>query len=521
MTFPPKVWDGVLNRLAAEVPVFALDSWLAPLVAEQCEGELRLLAPTTFHRNRVRDAWLERIRSIARELVGARFEVTLDVGGADDARARARAHSREILAPHALAAASANGDSPSARTPAPASAPAPRAERRALELRPSAFDPRARRRTPASDPCFADFAVGPANALAREAALAFASARHEALRVLVLHGASGMGKTHLARAICGEASLRERVRYTTAEAFTNAFTAAVKARTMPELKRRLRDACDVLVVEDIQFLARKRATQEELFHTVSQLLDSGARVVFTADRAPHELADLEPELRSLLARAFVAPIEPPDAPLRREILRAKAAAGGVGVPPDCIDLLAAAFPTSVRELDAALAQLVTTASLLGRAIDAELVRDVLAAKGAAVADARPRPTPELVVRIVAQFFQTTPEALSSRSRRRDVLVPRQLAIFLARRFTEASLAEIGRAVGREHPAVRNAIEVIEKRVLERAPARYQLEAVSERVREVLEGAPVPAAPVAAPVRRPAVVRLVRSDDAASSGSSSS
>ncbi|MEZ4214839.1 MAG: DnaA/Hda family protein [Myxococcota bacterium] len=512
MTFPPEVWDGVLHRLAAEVPVFALDSWLAPLVLEPGDDELRLLAPTAFHRNRVRDSLLPRIVAAVRAELGRALGVRVEVGGCEDARARARARARAVLgacsAPaHAPERRPDDGVAPtSATTGLPEETPAPR---RVLALRATPAEPRARRSV-APEPTFDDFAVGPANALAREAALSIATARHDTLRLLYLHGAPGMGKTHLARAICSEARIRERARYTTAEAFTNAFTAAVKSKTMPAFKRRLREHCDVLVVDDVAFLAGKRGTQEELFHTAEQLLDAGGRVVLTGDRAPHELTGLEPQLRGLVARAFVAPIEAPDPALRREIVRAKAAAGGVGIPAECVDLLVEAFPGSVRDLDAALAQVVTTASLLRRPITADLVHDVLAAKGAATDARRPRPTPELVVRIVAQFFQTTPEALSSRSRRRDVLVPRQLAIFLARRFTDASLAEIGRALGREHPAVRNAIAAVERRALERAPARYQLEAVSERVREVLEGGP-------APVRRPAFVRLVRDEvDAAAS-----
>ena len=153
---------------------------------------------------------------------------------------------------------------------------------------------------------------------------------------------------------------------------------------------------------------------------------------------------------------------------------------------ECVDTMVEHLQGSMRELESALIQLVTTSSLLRRPIDRDLVIEVLAAKGAAPSNTARRPTPVRVIETVARFFDTTPAALASRSRRRDVLVPRQLAMFLCRRFTDSSLTEIGQALGREHSAVRNAIRVVERRITERAPARYQLEAVSERVRETLE-----------------------------------
>jgi chromosomal replication initiator protein len=480
MTFPPEVWDGVLRRLAAELEPFAFESWLVKLVPEASEDGLRLLAPNAFHKARVRETLLPRIRALLSAELGGEIRVQVEVGGSDGARREAARRAREVYELQPVReAASVRPVHAHVESSGAVAVMASRGSA-ALEL----VEPSVPEQV-GFDQSFGNFVVGPPNALAREASMAIATQRHSQLQKLYLHSGTGLGKTHLARAVAAESAQRERVRYSTAEAFTNDFMTAVRAKTMPAFMRRYRSRLDVLVIDDLQFLTGKSGTQLELFHTVQQLADGGARVVWTGDRPADEL-DLEPQLRDQICASFLAPISPPDAQLRRQVLRQKAASGGVGLPEDCLDAMVEHLRGSLRELDAALIQLVTTASLLRRPIDCELVHEVLATKGAISPSGPQRPTPALVIGVVARFFDTTPAALASRSRRRDVLLPRQLAIFLCRRFTEASLSEIGRAFGREHSAVRNAIRVIERRVTERAPARYQLEAVSERVREVLE-----------------------------------
>jgi chromosomal replication initiator protein len=329
---------------------------------------------------------------------------------------------------------------------------------------------------------FANFVVGRCNALAREAGMAVARGEQRRINPLYVYARAGLGKTHLARAIAAEAldHAGGRVVYASAEGFTNEFLAAIRGRETPRFKRRYREGVRLLVLDDVQFLRSKRATQLELFHTVAHLLDLGARVVFTADRLPGDVPDLEPRLRSRLASGLVAEVEPPDLEVRRRILRAKAAAGGVRLPDDCLELIATSVRGSVRDLEAALIQLVATASLLARKIDLALTEDALRKLRTRPRE-RGRARPEEVIELVAAFFQTVPAALASRSRRRDVLLPRQLAMYLCRRFTDASLSEIGRALGRDHPAVVNAVSAVEKLILERAPLRYQLEALCGRL----------------------------------------
>jgi chromosomal replication initiator protein len=359
---------------------------------------------------------------------------------------------------------------------------------------------------------FESFVVGPCNALAREATLALARRKQNSLNQLYLGGESGMGKTHLARAAAIEArrqggaapvgrglsgafgagsrspsaSTRAGVVYTTAEQFTSEFVSAMRNGRSEEFQKRYRAPIGLLIVEDVQFFDGRMKTQLELFHTVQHVLDAGGRVLMTGDRSPQGLAGLSERMRTQLSRGFVAELERPDAIVRRHILRAKASAGGVHLPADCLDLLVESTGGSVRDIESVLIQVVTTASLLGRTIDLALTRDAVARKtGSAAPLAQRRVATSEIVRIVAAFFGKRPEALAARSRRRDVLLPRQLAMYLAHRYTDASFAEIGRCLGRDHPSVRNAISRVERLVLENAPLRYQVEALSERVDQTL------------------------------------
>ncbi len=354
---------------------------------------------------------------------------------------------------------------------------------------------------------FESFVVGPCNALAREAALALARQRQRSLKQLYLGGDSGMGKTHLARATAAEArrhgqqhsldpqalapsARRERssrVVYTSAERFTSEFVSAMRLGNSEEWKRRYRGAIGMLIVEDVQFLSGRPKTQLELFHTVQHVLDAGGSVLLTGDRAPRDLVGLDERMRDQVGCGFVAELERPDALVRRHILRSKAAAGGVHLPADCLDLLVESSAGSVRDIESMLIQVVTTSSLLGRTIDLDLTLEAIAMKSGAGSSLTPKTiaTSE-IVRIVAAFFGKRPEALAGRSRRREILIPRQLAMYLAHRYTDASFTEIGQDLGRDHPAVRNAITRIERLVLENAPLRYQVEALSERIDQTLK-----------------------------------
>jgi chromosomal replication initiator protein len=488
MTTPP-IWDGALRRLGAEIASFALDAWVRPL-APRLEGdELVLACPSPFHRDRVRERFLAPIVRAARDEAGRSIAITLVV---DESM-------RRTLAPAALHAETRPGVAP--RRVAGAAALASAASAARIERTPH---------QPALPHDFESFVVGPCNALAREAALALAHGRQAGVSPLYLLSARGLGKTHLARAVASEAQRVGglRVVYSSSEAFTSEFLASIRAQRMAAFKRRFREECDMLVLEDVQFLRGKRSTQLELFHTVEHLIAAGGRIVVTGDCLPREIPEFDARLGSCLASGLVAEMESPDAQLRRRILRAKAAAGGVRLPEDCLGRLVDGVRGSVRDLEGVLIQLVATSTLMKRPIDLPLVEAALRKLAPAEPGSRAARAlaPEAVVEVVAGYFRTTPEALAARSRRRDVLVPRQLAMYLARRYTDASLQRIGEALGRDHPAVSHALQVVERQILERAPLRYQVEALAARLDDLMgrrgEGGaarPRPGAPHARPV----------------------
>ena len=460
MQYPYEAWSALLRRLRDEVPAVALEAWVTPLVAVGDGGDLCLVCPTRFHLERVRDRFLAHIeRILAAESEGP-VRVRLVVG----AESRRPQEPRPDGAPAKRAGPDTRVAADDARVgAAPERSPGPASQR----TLPYSFD---------------TFVVGPCNALAREASYALAQNRQPGVSPLYLAAPSGLGKTHLVRATLGE--LRRlgpsRALYMSAESFTHEFTASLRAKRTGPFKRRFREECDLLVVEDVQYLRGKTWTQLELFHTIAHLLGVGRRVILTGDRLPRELDGLDPQLRSTMTSGLVAEMEAPAALVRRDILRSKAAAGGVRLPPECLDLLVDRVRGSVRDLESALIQLVATASLLKQPID-------LALTEAALRKLRPGPaepralSPESVIAVVAAFFGASPESLAARSRRRDVLLPRQLAMYLCCRYTDASHSRIGRALGRDHPAVANAVRVVERHILERAPLRYRMEALCEKL----------------------------------------
>ncbi|MFI5317532.1 MAG: chromosomal replication initiator protein DnaA [Myxococcota bacterium] len=327
----------------------------------------------------------------------------------------------------------------------------------------------------AQEQLFERFVPGPGSALALEASRAVARGEAGRCNPLFLVGGTGSGKTHLCRAISG--SVGAAALYRSSEEFTSEVTEALRAGQMPRIRQRYRRQANMLILEDVQFLAGKRATQAELFHTLDHLVGHGRTVVLSADRGPSELDELDPKLRSRMASGLVARIGPPEAETRRSILRERAAGGGVRVPEECLELLASREQSSVRDLIAGLNQVVARASLLRAPITPELVAQALDAVGM---PGRARSLDEIVCE-TARAYGLAPEALRSRSRKQLVVRPRQIAMYLARRYTSASLADIGRAFERDHTSVMYALDVVERRIVERPQLRYELEALAARV----------------------------------------
>jgi chromosomal replication initiator protein len=304
---------------------------------------------------------------------------------------------------------------------------------------------------------FNHFVVGTSNRLAHAASLAVAEKPAQAYNPLFLYGGVGLGKTHLLHAI-GNLSLQRglQVLYVSSEEFTNDLINAIRSQTTQTFRDKYR-SIDVLMIDDIQFIAGKESTQEEFFHTFNTLHGQDKQIVISSDRPPKALNTLEERLRSRFEWGLCADIQPPDFETRLAILHSKAERAGRRIPREIMELIARRVQSNIRELEGALTRITAFADLSGLPLNANLVDSVLE-------DMLPRRTevhPEEVVRRVAQSFGVTMEHLLSRDRSRQVALPRQIAMYLLREESNVSLPKIGETLGgRDHTTVMYACDKI-------------------------------------------------------------
>ena len=335
----------------------------------------------------------------------------------------------------------------------------------------SGFNPRYR---------FEQFIIGEGNRLAHAAALAVAELPGQAYNPLFLHAPPGLGKTHLLQAIGNYVVAfggGTTVRYATAESFTNHFIAALSSKSLGAFKRAYRDA-DVLLIDDVQFLASKAKTEEEFFHTFNALYETGRQLVLTCDRLPRALVSIEQRLRERFEAGLVADIAPPDHSTRVAILRKRAALDNIPVDDsEVLELIADRVTNNIRALEGALIRVVAYHSLTQRPIDASLAKEVLDA----MYPTRGSRNPSIaeIQAAVATHFELSVSQLNSPSRTNSVSWPRQLAIHLARDMTDASLPVIGKAFGgRTHATVMHACKRVSERLKQDPQAVEEVDALS-------------------------------------------
>jgi chromosomal replication initiator protein len=331
---------------------------------------------------------------------------------------------------------------------------------------------------------FNQFIIGDGNRLAHAASLAVAELPGQAYNPLFLHAPPGLGKTHLLHAIGNYVVAfggGTTVRYTTVEAFTNHFITALGTRSVDRFKRAYRDA-DVLLIDDVQFLASKVKTEEEFFHTFNALYETGRQLVLTCDRLPRQLTSVEERLRERFGSGLVADIRPPDLPTRVAILRKRAALDGINVADThVLELIAERVSENVRALEGALIRVVAHHSLTNHPIDVELAARVLDG-------IYPRATTAPTVTIagiqaaVSSHYGISVADLLSTKRNAKISWPRQLAIQLARQLTDASLQAIGESFGgRNHATVLHACKRVSQRLRDDDGAASDLQTLTATI----------------------------------------
>lgn len=414
-------WLAALPRLRERVGDRNFATWIEPILCVRDEQGLRLEVPSRFFQEWVTRHFLSRIREALADSAGMIPAVRIVVAAAE--------------------ATSTPRDSAPA-TPQRVTRTRPKIGRLVAEY------------------TFDTFVVGHANEVAYRAACSVAELPGRRFNPFFLWGGVGLGKTHLINALAHDLlarSPRRSMACLSAEAFMNTMITSLRQDQMAAFRDRFREV-DVLILDDVEFLAGKERTQEEFFHTFNTLYAASKQVVLTSDKPPHAIAELEQRLRSRFEGGLIADIHPPTHEMRIAIVTKKAAVQGVDLPPSIACILAERSGPSVRELEGALTRVLATTSLRGVPLDVEMVKRL-------IAPVTPPPTVisvESIQETVSQHFRLSVVDLKSHNRARSVTFPRQIAMYLSRRLADASFPSIAEKFGgRDHSTVMHAVRTVE------------------------------------------------------------
>ncbi len=426
------VWDAICHELQTAVSADAVCRWFKPLALEGCEnGGLTLRSDNSIYQYWIEENYLPQLKAAAAKVLGVPVTIRFD---------------------------SAAGNGEVALKP---DAPKPKAAVRHA----STTGPVDSRGTLNPRSTFEAFVVGENNRFAHAAALAVAEAPARTYNPLFLHGRVGLGKTHLMQAI-GHLIQRNKkhlkVFYVTSEQFTNDYISAIQQGELAKFRKSYRQV-DVLLIDDIQFLAGKDRSQEEFFHTFNSLCEGGRQIVLTSDSPPTEIANIEKRLTSRFEMGLTAELQLPDVETRLAILRHKMAGMPSRLPDPVLAFIAERVKTNVRRLEGALTRVAAFSSLHGRSISVPqvevLLRDLLQQEGQQTVSI------DVIQRRVAETYDLRLADMTSKRRPANIALPRMVAMYLGRRLTTASLNEIGDAFGgRDHGTVLHANRTIETKM---------------------------------------------------------
>ncbi len=331
---------------------------------------------------------------------------------------------------------------------------------------------------------FEEFVVGECNRLAYATCWSLATEKQQG-NIVYLYADTGLGKSHLSQAV-GNYLLsnpgKERICYLTAQDFTTQVVKALKNDRLDEFKQKLRGGCEILMLEEVHFFAGKEFTQAELALTLDYLYDAGKTVVLTADRPPQKIPKLDPSLRSRLSAGVLIRINPPDYKTRVNIIKRKAKNQGFEFPEEVVTFLAKHLRGDIRQIESAVIGLVARSSFLRQSIDLSLAKELIQE----ILPEEPQITKEFILDLVCHHFRITKEELCSKSRERRVTFPRQVAMYLCRKFTGESLQAIGKLFNRDHATVIYAISKVEKALSRPGSVKYQIEYLYREIEERLQ-----------------------------------
>ncbi len=487
------LWRRCSEILRGQIPSSAWQTSLASLSpCETDEDVLVLSVPGRLLRDRIDTRYLTLISAAATEAAGHPVEVKLEVGpvshdsGADGgpdvhplAGPGARGASGTAISGFPGASSSSTDDAgPRRFAPAAPVSPEPHGSLSAHSRTKS---------VPGIDPrdTFDAFVIGSSNRFAHAAALSVAEDPGHNYNPLFIHGHAGLGKTHLLHAIgnyvCSNFA-RHRVKYITTEAFMNEFVYAIRSNSTMEFKRRYREECDVLLIDDIQFMAGKEQLQEEFFHTFNQLFSASKQIVITSDRPPKMIATLEDRLRSRFASGLTTDVQPPELETRLAILLKRVEDESLFVEHDVLELIATNVKDNIRELEGALTRVAAYGNLYGEKVTREMAERVLSD---IIGSSKPRTiTVREIMDVTAETFGITVEELVGPSRRRPLVAARQICMYVVREMLpDTSFPAIAREFGdRDHTTVMHAVKKIKGLMDKRLPVYEQTTELMRRIR---------------------------------------
>jgi chromosomal replication initiator protein len=481
-----QVWRAALGELQVALSPANFETWLRDTaLVEVDDNRFRISVPNGFAKDWLESRYRSLISQTLARIVGYSVQVEFLVGPSHDGPAPVAADGADgdglgLDAPplgRTPVAAATNGHAmggPPART-GPIASQQVRVEptRVGGDGGASNLNPRY---------TFANFIVGSANRLAHAASLSVAERPGHAYNPLFLYGGVGLGKTHLMHAIGNQVIAkfpRKRVVYATSEKFTNEFITSIQQGKIDDFRSRYR-RIDVLLIDDIQFIADKERTQEEFFHTFNAIHEDGKQIVLSSDRPPKAILTLEERLRSRFEWGLIADLTAPDLETRIAILRAKAEEGAVPITSDVIEFIARKVVSNIRELEGALNRIVAYASMGAMPISIELAQAVLS--NVLYNPKKRQITPERIAKAVSEYYGVGLDALRGQKRDKAIVVPRQIAMFLMREETDVSLLRIGAELGgRDHSTVLHACDKITRESAGNDELRREIAAVRELI----------------------------------------
>jgi chromosomal replication initiator protein len=438
-------WPTCLSRFKQELSAQQFNTWIKPLETEFGENAVRVLAPNKFVQQWVKERFLSKIETIAAELLPQNTSVEITINKKPSVSVPKKADgingatvSRGVMLKHAT--------------------PGKKTEDKAT------FNQRTSERASGLNPSFHfdNYVTGRANQLARAAAIQVAENPGQAYNPLFIYGGVGLGKTHLLQAIGNHLKQQNpeaNIRYLHAERYVSDVVKAYENKAFDDFKQQYH-SLDLLLIDDIQFFAKKTRTQEEFFYAFNTLIEEKKQIVITCDTYPKEIIDVDERLRTRFSWGLTVAIEPPELEMRVAILLKKAEESKIQLHEDVAFFVAKQIRSSVRELEGALNRIVAMSKFTGHAIDVHLakdaLRDLIAVRGRQI-------TMENIQKTVADYYKIKVGEMYSKKRSRNFSRPRQIAMCLARELTNHSFPEIGEAFGnRHHTTVMHACEEIEQ-----------------------------------------------------------